>query len=63
MTDNIPQNLKSICLESKNRNIPRNELATPKDLVKTYGETKVNKQARYKAEMYRKNHPKSLYEE
>lgn len=66
MTEAIPQNLKSISLESKDRGIPRNELATPEDFkkaVKTYGETEVYEQARYEAEMYRKNHPKSLYEE
>lgn len=66
MTEAIPQNLKSISLESKDRDIPRNELATPEDFkkaVKTYGETEVYEQARYEAEMYRKNRPQSLYEE
>lgn len=66
MADIIAEDLTSICLESKDRGIPRNELATPEDFkkaVKTYGETEVYEQARYEAEMYRENHPKSLYEE
>lgn len=66
IADIIAEDLTSIQLESQNRNIPRNELATPEDFkkaVKTYGETEVYEQARYEAEMYRKNHPKSLYEE
>lgn len=66
MADIIAEDLTSIQLESKGRNIPRNELATPEDFkkaVKTYGETEVYEQARYEAEMYRKKHPKSLYEE
>lgn len=66
MADIIAEDLTNIQLESKDRNIPRNELATPegfKKAVKTYGENEVYEQARYEAEMYRKNHPKSLYEE
>lgn len=66
MADIIAEDLTSIQLKSKDRNIPRNELATPEDFkkaVKTYGETEVYEQARYEAEMYRKNHPQSLYEE
>ena len=66
MADIIAEDLTSIQLESKDRDIPRNELATPEDFkkaVKTYGETEVYEQARYEALMYRKKHPKSLYEE
>ena len=66
MADIIAEDLTNIYLESKNRGIPRNKLATPEDFkeaVKTYGETKVYEQARYEAEVYRKNHPQSLYEE
>lgn len=66
MADIIAEDLTNIQLESKNRGIPRNELATPEDFkkaVKTYGETEVYEQARYEALMYKKNHPKSLYEE
>lgn len=42
MADIIAQDLTSICLESKDKDILRNELATPEDFkkaVKTYGET------------------------
>lgn len=66
MADIIAQDLTSISLESKDRGIPRNELATPEDFkkaVKTYGETEGYEQARYEALMYKKNHPQSLYEE
>ena len=66
MADIIAEDLTNIQLESKNRGIPRNELATPQDFkkaVKTYGETEVYEQARYEALMYKKNHPQSLYEE
>lgn len=63
MADIIAEDLTSIQLESKDRGIPRNELATPEDFkeaVKTYGETEVDEQARYEALRYKKNHPKSL---
>ena len=66
MADIIAEDLTNIQLESKDRDIPRNELATPEDFkkaVKTYGETKVYEQATYEAKMYKKKHPKSLYEE
>ena len=66
MADIIAEDLTSIQLETKDRDIPRKELAPPEDIkkaVKTYGETEVYEQASYEAEMYRKKHPKSLYEE